>query len=119
MRRYTLALGLVPALIILFASGTSAQGGRVSGLSVAQAASGPPVLHHVQVSSAVRHGVSPPLRDLRPSTSSPGKSYPARGLPVASSSSDAAGTAASPTSLPALSVTPGLSFAGVGNGDYG
>src|SRR5438034_8022402 len=87
MRRYTLALSLASGLFILFASGTGAQAGRISGLSVAQAASGPPVRYGVQVSSAVHHDVSPPLRDLHavPAT---GHSYPVRPIPVPGSSGD-------------------------------
>src|SRR5436190_11578182 len=85
MRRYTLALSLAAGLFILFASGTGTQAGRVSGLPVAQAASGPPVRYGVQVSSAARHDVSPPLRDLHgaPATS---HVYPTRPIPVLGSS---------------------------------
>src|SRR5438034_5001450 len=117
MRRYTLALSLAAGLFILFASGTGAQAGRVSGLSVAQAASGPPVRYGVQVSSAARHDVSPPLRDLHGAPAT-GHAYPTRPIRVPGSSGD---TTVSGNSSPALalSVTPGLNFAGVGNGDYG
>jgi hypothetical protein len=117
MRRYTLALSLASGLVILFATGTGAQAGRISGLSVAQAASGPSVRYGVQVSSAVHHDVSAPLRDLHgaPVTA---HSYPARPIPVAGSSGDTTSSGNS-SPAPALSVTAGLNFAGVGNGDYG
>src|SRR5437899_2585340 len=103
MRRCTLALSLASGLVILFATGAGAQVARVSGLSVARAASGPPVRQGVRVSSAVRHDVSPPLRDLHavPAT---GHAYPARPIPVLGSSGDTTSSGSPSSPAPALGV---------------
>src|SRR5437763_705947 len=71
----------------------------------------------VQVRSALHHDVSLPLRDLHgaPATGHP---YPARPIPVSGSAGETTSSGTS-SPAPALAVTSGLNFAGVGNGDYG
>lgn len=74
----------------------------------------------VEVSPAVRHDVSPPLRDI------PSKPLRldihermVRPLPLAPSNPFQTDTALQSSQGVALATTPGLSFPGVGDGDYG
>src|SRR5258708_1580590 len=73
----------------------------------------------VEVSPAVKHDVSPPLRDL-PSAPLGHLDKPDRPLRLTGTHSP--GGPDFPLQLsagPAVATTPGLNFAGVGNGDYG
>jgi hypothetical protein len=83
----------------------------------------PPDTNGPEVSSAVHHDISAPLRDLVASpVSAPRHEKPLR--PVSSSAHGGPGGGATDpvlqtTATTTLAVTPGLNFAGVGNGDYG
>jgi hypothetical protein len=80
------------------------------------AAGGPEVIQ------AVRHDVSPPLATMANSgaaaPSSTRHEHPTRPLPMGTSSG-APDTALQAAAGPSIATTAGLSFAGVGNGDYG
>jgi hypothetical protein len=72
------------------------------------ASTGTTVRHDVEVSPAVRHDLSPPLRDLHSSGSASGNAHPALPLPVGPSASEGTETSGSAAPLGALSVTNGL-----------
>jgi hypothetical protein len=111
MRRSMLACAFVAALIVVATTASSIQGSTVP-------AAGAPVRHDVEVSAAVGHAVSPPVRDLRTTGPALGRAFPARALPTPASAGD--GTGALGGSAPsAASLLSGPNFAGVGNGDYG
>jgi hypothetical protein len=119
MQRFLFALASIAALITIFGAGTAARGDRLSA-SPAPGAIGQAVRSDAQVTQAVRHAVSAPLRNLAPATPTPtGRAHPARPLPLGQGTAGAGETSRSP-SLPApAAFVAGLSFAGVGNGDYG
>src|SRR5712692_10185798 len=75
----------------------------------------------VEVSAASQHDVSPPLRDLAAQNARSGlenkREKPLRLL--GAHSAGGADTALQLSAGPLVSVTSGLNFAGVGNGDYG
>jgi hypothetical protein len=73
----------------------------------------------VEVSAAVRHDVSPPLRNLRPSAPSAAslREQPLR--LIGGSGANGPDGALQISAGPAAATTPGLSFAGIGQGDYG
>src|SRR6266851_4777561 len=75
----------------------------------------------VEVSAASQHDVSPPLRDLAAQNARSGlenkREKPLRLL--GAHSAGGADTALQLSAGPLISVTSGLNFAGVGNGDYG
>jgi hypothetical protein len=86
------------------------------GSPIRAAAGGPEVIQ------AVRHDVSPPLGVLAAGSTAPSSStrheHPTRPLPMGMSSGGADG-ALQATAGPSVATTAGMSFAGVGNGDYG
>src|SRR5215212_8097946 len=81
----------------------------------------PPDNGQVEVSPAVQHDVSPPLRGL--SASSPGaenhRERPLRPIPQRDLVNNAPDPAVQASTGPTVSATSGLNFAGVGQGDYG
>src|SRR2546428_7282698 len=87
-----------------------------SGQGQAPAQAGPP-----QVQQSIRHDVSPPLRDIArpPQPRTIREAEPVRRLPVAVSQIQQADPVKQITVGPLVGTTPGLNFAGVGNGDYG
>ncbi len=98
---------LTPALVVVATSPASAAAASSVG-------AGRP-----EVSPAVHHDVSPPLRTMP----SKGRSMllherPRRPLPIAASTG-APDTAVQTSAVPAVATTGGLNFPGVGNGDYG
>jgi hypothetical protein len=80
----------------------------------------PPSTGAVEVSAAVRHDVSPPLRHLGPTAPSAAtlRERPLRLVGPGSSPNQADG-AVQTTIAPAVATSGGLNFAGVGAGDYG
>jgi hypothetical protein len=74
-----------------------------------------------QVQQAINHDVSPPLRDIaRPPQPRPiREAEPVRRLPVQLSPVQQEDSVVQRMVGPLVGTTPGLNFAGVGNGDYG
>ena len=102
MRNHLTATLLYSALSISFLS--------------AQSSHGP-----VEVSGAVKHDLSAPLRTISappPQTSTP-REVPLRLIPHPNSQGDTPDAAEQNFPLPFVGVTAGLNFAGVGQGDYG
>ena len=117
-----LAMLMIPLLLLAPTSGVSAQsaGGDDSPASISQAARG----LRPEVSRAVRHDVSPPLREMAPTAPIPGGDVqPWFGLPKAENkpalgpqSAAAVGDAALPTSLnPSTVPGPLTTFEGINN----
>src|SRR3989442_1309480 len=80
-----------------------------------------PAAGPVEVSQAIQHDVSPPLRDMHvagPGTANK-REKPLRLLPQVPPGQDAPDPIVQAPGGPNVGTTPGLSFAGVGNGDYG
>jgi hypothetical protein len=74
----------------------------------------------VEVSAAVHHDVSPPLRSIPPQAPRLGlREKPMHPLPLGPAGELQPDPVLQSTVGPAVATTPGLSFAGVGNGDYG
>jgi hypothetical protein len=75
-----------------------------------------------EVSQAVKHDVSLPLRDMQAAASA-AANYSAKPLrligPANNINSSSVDAALQTSGGPSVGTTPGLSFAGVGNGDYG
>jgi hypothetical protein len=92
----------------------------VTGLPAAVLADPPPSAGAVEVSAAVRHDVSPPLRNLGPTAPSAAnlRERPLRLVGPGSSPNQPDG-AVQQASGTQVAVTKGLNFAGVGQGDYG
>jgi hypothetical protein len=74
-----------------------------------------------QVQQAINHDVSPPLRDIArpPQPRSIREAEPVRRLPVQLSPVQQEDSVVQRMAGPLVGTTPGLNFAGVGNGDYG
>lgn len=74
-----------------------------------------------QVQQAINHDVSPPLRDIArpPQPRAIREAEPARRLPVQFSPVQQEDSVVQRMAGPLVGTTPGLNFAGVGNGDYG
>ena len=74
----------------------------------------------VEVTPAIQHDVSPPLRDMHsaPRSDVP-RERPLRPIPANVLAHEQADPVVQSTTLPNVSSTAGLNFAGVGNGDYG
>src|SRR5436309_15303138 len=110
-------MGVVHRLVIAVLVGVSF-GGALSAPAVGAA---PPDNGHAEVSPSVQHDVSPPLRGL--SASSPGaethREKPLRPIPQRDVVNNAPDPVVQASTGPTGSTTPGLSFPGVGNGDYG
>jgi hypothetical protein len=90
-----------------------------AGLPAGVLAAPPSSTGAVEVSAAVRHDVSPPLRNLRPSSPSAAslREQPLRSIGGRSTNGP---DGALQTSVgPAVAMTSGASFAGIGQGDYG
>ena len=74
----------------------------------------------LEVSAAVHHDVSPPLRSIPPQAPRLGlREKPVHPLPLGPAGELQPDPVLQTTVGPAVAITPGLSFAGVGNGDYG
>ena len=76
----------------------------------------------VEVSAAINHDVSKPLRDipsLSPTSSDGKKEKEPKPLKVTNGNSNQTDPVVQTTAGPAVATTAGLSFAGVGKGDYG
>jgi hypothetical protein len=74
----------------------------------------------VEVSAAAHHDVSPPLSSIPPQAPRLGlREKPVHPLPLGPAGERQPDPALQTTAGPAVAITPGLSFAGVGNGDYG
>ena len=75
----------------------------------------------VEVSPAVQHDTSPPLRTVSPDKHEAARDHTLRLLPHAGGSGQPSGPdpVLQATVGPAVAATNGLNFAGVGNGDYG
>src|SRR5207244_12409948 len=116
-RRFLFACASFAALITIFGTGTVARGSRL-GASSSPAAIGQPVRSDVQVTRAVRHDVSAPLRSLTSAAPTAGSAHPAQPLPLSQGAGAAGQTSRSPSLPTPAAFTAGLSFAGVGNGDY-
>jgi hypothetical protein len=105
--------GIVVIVSLLFsASVTRAAGPNGSGAS---AVSGP------EVTAAIQHDVSPPLRSIgsNGAQSEIPRDRPLHLLPTNGSNSGSPDTALQATPGPAVATSSGLKFAGVGQGDYG
>src|SRR3989440_12133894 len=74
-----------------------------------------------EVQQAIKHDVSPPLRDIAqpPQPRLVREAEPVRRLPVQLSPVQQQDGVVQAVVGPLVGTTPGLSFAGVGNGDYG
>src|SRR5438045_299474 len=74
-----------------------------------------------QVQQAIKHDVSPPLRDIArpPQPRAIREAEPVRRLPVQLSPVQQEDSVVQAVVGPLVGTTPGLNFAGVGNGDYG
>ena len=74
-----------------------------------------------EVQQAIKHDVSPPLRDIArpPQPRLVREAEPVRRLPVQLSPVQQEDSVVQAMVGPLVGTTPGLSFAGVGNGDYG
>ncbi len=73
-----------------------------------------------EVSSDVKHDVSPPLRNIPPQMPRfEQREKPVHPLPLAPAGEFQPDPALQTSIGPAVATTPGLNFAGVGNGDYG
>ncbi len=73
----------------------------------------------VEVSAAVRHDVSPPLRNLRPAAPSAANLRERPLLRTGGPGANGPDGALQTTTGPSIATTTGLSFAGIGQGDYG
>jgi hypothetical protein len=74
-----------------------------------------------EIKQSIQHDVSPPLRDIArpPQPRLTREAEPVRRLPVTLPITEQQDTALQTIVGPLVGTTPGLSFAGVGNGDYG
>ena len=74
-----------------------------------------------EIKQAIQHDVSPPLRDIArpPQPRLTREAEPVRRLPVKLPITEQQDAAVQTILGPLVGTTPGLSFAGVGNGDYG
>jgi Putative Ig domain len=90
-----------------------------AGLPAGVLAAPPSSTGAVEVSTAVRHDVSPPLRNLRPSAPSAAslREQPLRS--IGGRGTNGPDGALQTTAGPATATTAGLGFAGVGQGDHG
>jgi len=88
--------------------------------AVATALRGGPDIGSVEVSTAVHHDVSAALRDLpdQATNDRPRREHPLL-IPNAQTGGTSTDGALQTTTGPKVATTAGLSFAGVGNGDYG
>ena len=88
----------------------------VSGKGQPQQQAGPP-----QIKQSLRHDVSPALRDIArpPQPRAVREAEPVRRLPVQLLETQQQDPVAQINVGPLVGTTPGLNFAGVGNGDYG
>ena len=74
----------------------------------------------VEVTAAIQHDVSPPLRDIRSDRRSDvPREHPLRPIPANVLVHQQPDPVVQSSALPNLGVTSGLNFAGVGDGDYG
>lgn len=107
LTRFTLSSVLIgTAFLLAFASGQGQQ----------EQQAGPP-----QVQQSINHDVSPPLRDIAhpPQPRAVREAEPVRRLPVQLSPVQQEDSVVQRMAGPLVGTTPGLNFAGVGNGDYG
>src|SRR5438477_8407627 len=81
-----------------------------------QQQAGPP-----EIRQSIKHDVSPPLRDIAqpPEPRAVREAEPVRRLPVQLSPVQQQDSVVQQMVGPLVGTTPGLSFAGLGNGDYG
>src|SRR5262245_12759542 len=107
--------------LVRFASVVGVIASLLVGLSATQAAPVSAVLGPPEVSQAVHHDISPPLRGLpSPLPAGGQREIPLRTVPGASTGPEQPDGALQTTSPgPRVITIAGVSFAGVGNGDYG
>jgi len=88
--------------------------------STAEAQNGEGVLRNPKVQQAIKHDVSPPLRDMAtaPRSDTP-RERPLRLIPQGSSDGNQPDPVVQSSGGPLVGTTTGLNFAGVGDGDYG
>ena len=79
-----------------------------------------PTSPRVEVTQAIQHDVSPPLRDIRSAPQSDvRRERPLRPIPANILAREQPDPVVQSTTGPTVVSTPGLGFAGVGDGDYG
>jgi hypothetical protein len=111
---------IVRQLTVLSRAATAAILATAALIPSTASAEAPTVIHGAEVSAAVHHDVSRPLRNLAPTAPSAAnlREQPLRLVGPGSAPNTPDGATQQATGS-AAAATPGIGFAGVGNGDYG